>query len=392
MLVAGGHEVLWWASTFDHAHKRHRFSEPHTIDLQPGLKIRLLHGPGYRHNKSPWRFWHNRVLAAAFARESTALQPPDLIFCSLPTPELAEKSVHYGRKKGIPVIVDVRDQWPDLYLKLVPAALRPLAGVFLTREVRRIQHITQAATGLLAVSETYLDWALKHGKRARHGGDGVFPLGYPDFPLLPAGEANSTAEKLRLKYGFRLDTLVITFVGTFGVSYDLESVVRAARLLHTERPDLDVRIVLAGSGDNEAKLHKLATGCPNVVFTGWLDGSSIQSFLRVSSVGLAAYAEEAIQSLPNKPFEYMAARLPLLSSLGGELAYLIQQEAIGLNYSAGDEDLLVEKICWLAENPAERIAMGQRSRKLFERQFSADIIYPKLLAHLERIVTRGLSP
>ena len=40
---------------------------------------------------------------------------------------------------------------------------------------------------------------------------------------------------------------------------------------------------------------------------------------------------------------------------------------------------------WLIEHPVERAAMGQRARALFEERFRADIIYPKLVAHLEQV-------
>ncbi len=63
------------------------------------------------------------------------------------------------------------------------------------------------------------------------------------------------------------------------------------------------------------------------------------------------------------------------------------EHQIGLHYKSGDTQSLVEKILWLAENPEERIAMGQRARKLFEERFRADIIYPKLVTHLEKVVT-----
>ncbi len=46
-LVSAGHGVTWWASTFDHAAKRHRCEAARTFSARPGLDIRLLHGPGY---------------------------------------------------------------------------------------------------------------------------------------------------------------------------------------------------------------------------------------------------------------------------------------------------------------------------------------------------------
>ena len=61
---------------------------------------------------------HNRAIASAFAKQAYHTVQPDIVFCCLPTLELAEKSVQFGQKINAPVIVDIRDLWPDLYPKL----------------------------------------------------------------------------------------------------------------------------------------------------------------------------------------------------------------------------------------------------------------------------------
>lgn len=379
-LVAQGHEVLWWASTFDHAQKRHRYNEARTVELTSGVKIRLLHGPGYKSNKSPKRFLHQRALARAFAQEMMGLSAPDIIVCGMPLPELAEQAIIYGRKCHVPVVIDVRDQWPDLYLTMFPRRLRRLARLVLAAEFRRIGRIFQSAAAILSVSDTYLNWALKHARRPRRSRDAVFALGYSPFEET----SESDAVEFRLKYNIRPDSMVVTFVGIFGFSYDLETVVKAAKVLQEERVD-NVQIFLVGDGDEGSRLREMASGVPNLICTGWLDQKSIRILLGLSSVGMAAYREDATQTLPNKPFEYMAAGLPLLSSLRGELEDLIRNEQIGLQYRARDVNSLVEKIKWLAANPEAGQVMGQRARVLFDERFCSDVIYPHLVNYLEGI-------
>jgi len=381
-LVAQGHEVLWWASTFDHAQKRYRYHQARTVELASGVKIRLLHGLGYKSNRSPKRFLHQRALARAFAQEMSALPAPDIIVCGMPLPELAEQAIIYGRKYQVPVVIDVRDQWPDIYLTMFPRSLRRFARLAFTSEFRRIERIFRSASAILSVSETYLNWALKHAGHPKRSLDAVFPLGYRAFEK--TADMTETA-KFRIKYGIRPNSMVVTFVGIFGFSYDLETVVRAAKALQ-DRAVTNVQIVLVGDGDEGPRVREMASGISDLICTGWLDQESIRILLALSSVGLAAYKEEATQTLPNKPFEYMAAGLPLLSSLRGELEDLIRNERIGLQYQARDVDSLVEKIQWLAANPETARAMGQRALRLFEERFRSDVIYSQLVQHLERIV------
>ena len=380
MLVTQGHEVLWWASTFDHARKRYRYNQARTVELRSGVKIRLLHGLSYKSNRSPRRFLHQRALAQAFAQEMTALPVPDIIVCGMPLPEMAERAVIYGRRYDVPVVIDVRDQWPDLYLTMFPRSLRRLARWGFASEFRRIERVFQSASAILSVSDTYLNWALGHAHRARRGTDAVFALGYRAFEETSEGDA----VEFRRKYGIRPESMVATFVGIFGFSYDLETVVQAAKVLQHRKMD-DVQIVLVGDGDEGQRVREMAAGIPNLICTGWLDQKSIGILLGLSSVGLAAYRDDATQTLPNKPFEYMAAGLPLLSSLRGELADLIRDEQIGLQYQARDVDSLVEKLKWFSANRHAGRTMGQRARKLFDDRFCADVIYPRLISYLEGI-------
>ena len=104
-------------------------------------------------------------------------------------------------------------------------------------------------------------------------------------------------------------------------------------------------------------------------------------------MGLASYSSGGLITLPNKPFEYMAVGLPILSSLEGELKTIIERENIGLQYKASDPIDLKDKIMWFLSPPEETEAMGQRAKTLFEEKYNADIVYPSLVNHLTKIAS-----
>lgn len=383
-LAAAGHEVVWWSSTFNHVTKKHRFDGPRTVAFQPGGTMRLLHGPGYPNNRSPRRWLHHRAMAAAFGAESRAWPRPDLVFASLPTLELAERAVVYGNEHGVPVVVDVRDPWPDVYLTMIPASLRPLARLALTTETRRAKRILTGASAITAVSRQYLTWGLQRAHRGPGEWDAVFALGYPDDTQTQLSHLADRATALCQRFAIRADAFVATFVGSFGASCDLETVIRAARMLMADQP-AGIQVVLAGDGDQGARLRDLARGVGNVVFTGWLERPDVTALLSVSDAGLAPYAATAVQSLPNKPFEYMAAGLPIVSSLPGEMGDLIRDTNTGLQYRAGDDATLTRHLLWMAAHPEEVQTMGKRARALFRERFREGAIYPSLVSHLERV-------
>jgi glycosyltransferase involved in cell wall biosynthesis len=391
-LVAKEHEVLWWASTFDHTAKRHRFSESRTVEIMPRLVIRPLHGPGYQENRSAKRFLHNRALARSFAGEAAEAERPDVILASLPTPELAEQAVKYGQRTGTPVLVDVRDLWPDHYLTLAPKPLRGLLRLGLANEFRRTRWLLKHATGITSISKTFLDWALRLAGTRQRESDGVFLMSYP-APSLPEAEIAVRKQALAAKYGLTEDSLTITFVGSVNSIFDFQTVIDAARVF--EPAEKKVRFVFVGNGTNYAPVRAQAHGLKNVVFTGQLDQLSVAAMLGLASVGLAPYAEgQSISgSLPNKAFEYMSVGLPLLSSHQGDLAKLISDAELGLQYQFRNPESLTQQIQWLIDHPAKRIAMGQRSRKLFEERFSPHIVYSRFVAHLEQVANAAsLTP
>ena len=391
-LTDDGDEVTWWSSTFHHVRKENRFESSRTIEVRDGLRLELLHAPPYRRNVSLRRVRHNRAMARAFWTAASSIdERPDVIFAAVPSLELAESAVRHAVERGIPIVVDARDKWPDVYLNAVPPALRSAARRTLGREFDRARRIFSAATGITGISDAYLEWALGYAGRERSARDAVVPLGFPIPDALSAAEVEGRMLQLRDSLELSPSHCVVTFLGMFGLSYDLECVVAAARLLH-EAGDESVRIVLAGTGEAEGRIRRLADGLPNVRFPGWLNQGDAWALLHASRAGLAPYHADATQSLPNKGFEYMAAGIPVVSSLGGELRQLLDEEGVGLTYRAGDAASLAGALRRLASDDTERRAMGARARRLYDQRYSTSAIYSGLARHLRDVASSGAAP
>ena len=88
---------------------------------------------------------------------------------------------------------------------------------------------------------------------------------------------------------------------------------------------------------------------------------------------------------PNKVFEYLSAGLPLISSLEGEMAILIEHHAIGLNYRPGDVEGLYNCIQRLSANSVLRSKMAANASRFFEEYGDADKIYAEYAEHVEKV-------
>jgi glycosyltransferase involved in cell wall biosynthesis len=376
--MRSGHQIRFWTSTFAHWCKCQRFTTDTSMRLKDGLEAEFLFAAAYARNVSWARIKHNRQLGVSFLRKADLLPKPDLIVAEIPCLELAESAAHYARKHGIPFVCDIQDIWPDVYLTVLPGTLRPIGRLLLASEYSRLRRIIAAANAITAVSKQYLNWAHQHSLRLPGACDRVFPLGY----RLPAAEtqrqaAEKAPEFLR-RHRLAPGKTFVTFLGQFASSYDLETVVAAAARLGSGGAHSNVQFVMAGAGDKSGKIQSAAAAQGNITLTGWLDYIDTVALLSHSHVGLAAYSRRAAQSLPYKPFEYMAFGLPLISSLEGELRDIIAQNRIGSFYRAGSAESLADSVIALAENPTERAAAGARARSLFEREFDADKIYSEM--------------
>jgi glycosyltransferase involved in cell wall biosynthesis len=374
MLMSKGHTVELWVSDFDHiSHKYFDFGENEAA-VDKSLKVRYIHGKGYKSDLSPSRIIHNRQLAKDFSRKIEHVSKcPDIVYGQIPILELCEKVVDFGKKNDIPVIVDIRDLWPDVYRRLFPFMQERIVNIIFKREYIRLKRILSSTSAITAVSETYLKWALSYAGRMKRPFDKAIPLGF--YPHQNATKPNDTKTSLiKGKYNIPLYSRLCTFTGTFCGSYDIDTPIQAARQLygHLGR---EIVFVFAGKGEGFSRLKRMAAGLPNVVFTGWLNRESLKELLSISSWGLAPYSKKAIMSLPNKPFEYMSLSLPIISSLRGELWELIEKNRIGKNYNSGNAYELVAAIHELNDNPNKSTQMGSNAFELFQRSFSAEMVY-----------------
>ena len=201
------------------------------IDAGPRYQIRLLHAPRYRTNVSLRRILNHRGVAGKFRRLAPNVPPPDVILCSLPLLELCRETTEYARQRRIPVVLDVRDMWPDAIVELAPRWIRPLIRPLFRRSRRSIIHSCQSATAITGITDGLVGWALDYADRERTALDRPFPMGYREKK--PHERDLVEAQKFWRRYGISTDSgeFVVCFFGTIGRHFEIETIVHAARIL-----------------------------------------------------------------------------------------------------------------------------------------------------------------
>lgn len=365
------HDVIWWTSTVDHAKKTKLYN---LTSLENGTKIAPLDGINYKKNISLQRVINHSQMGREFTKKAQDIVKPDLIYSSMPTLDFAYRAVKYAKENKVPSIIDIRDLWPDVFLNMIPFELLR-NNTLLYPWNKKLKYILINADYIIGITKEYLEWALNKVNipfnEERHK---VFPLGYDKV----VGEHVSP---------FKDNKFQITFAGTIGHHFDLETVFKAAELLIHE----EVNINILGNGDLLKEYREKYSELKNVNFVGWVEGSLLSSYLLYSDLGIAPYKNTINfqKNIANKPYEYMAHSLPIITCLRGATETLIKSHNLGYFYYEQNPVSLANVIKKTKNNKQDLINKIRNNKKTFERHFNSTIIYTELIEFMETIVVKN---
>ncbi len=394
LLASQGHEVLWWCSTFKHTDKTFRFQRDTRIRVNENLELFLMHSSGYKRNISLKRLADHRELGARFRKLAEKETRPDMIHCGFPTIELSVEAGLYGKQHNVPVILDVRDMWPDVFLQTLPKIMQRVGRGLLSKLYQKSRRAFKLATAISGHAPGFRDYGLKLAKRPATSNDQHFPFAYE--PKILTSEQHREAREFWKQSGIEEDAekLTISFFGTMRVhpNFDLETPINAAKILQSRNEN--VRFVFCGIGPARKRLERLAQGLGNVTFSGWVDAAGINALMDMSHMGLLPYrpSDDFVLSIPNKAPEYLSGALPILTCLTkGYLHDLLSEKKCGVFYESGKSEQLADSLMKLSKSLTELKAMSKEAKKLFEERFRADIVYNEMAVYLENIAKQGRS-
>jgi len=349
-----GHDVTFWTSDFSHAHKRPREL---TGEIKgDGFELRMIPTPPYPKNICLKRILSHRAFAKRWFAMAKQECPPDILVVSMPPISLGAVSARFCLGKKTMFIVDIQDAWPETFARVLPDftlfPLKRLAG-----------RIYRSANAISGVAHLYLKLAASYGSNA--------PMHFTPHGIQRIEEGRTTAMQ-----GSKDKRLHLAYAGNMGKSYDISTVIDAVRA------DDSLCLDLAGTGPNEAKLRNRAADCPRIKFHGYISASALRDILASSDAGIIPMFDDSCVGLPGKLADYAAAELPMLNSLSGETAQLIDEYHAGFNYASGSVESLNDAVGKLRS--ANHIVLSAGAKEL-AKLFDADIIYPAYVRWAESI-------
>jgi glycosyltransferase involved in cell wall biosynthesis len=309
----------------------------------------------------------NNLTFMATGALAASLRPGgvDVLIASSPPffPHLAGRAA--GALRRIPLVLEVRDLWPDYLVGMGVLKGFPAAALFALE-----RRLLKAAREVVVVTESF---------RARVVEKGVDPARVHVIPngvetdryRRVAGEPPIAAMERRG------GEFLVGYLGNFGAGQNLGSVLDAAALLAREAPD--VRLVMVGDGPEGQALRERAVSLPNVEVLGPIAKDATRAFYNACDACLVPLAPVGVfqDTIPSKIFEIMACEVPVMASLGGEGRSIVERSGGGVVRSPGDPREIAGGVLALrALGPAERAEMGARGRRFvaehYDRRALAD--------------------
>lgn len=240
------------------------------------------------------------------------------------------------------------------------------------------------ATGITAMSESFVRWVLDFIGRERTAADRVVPL------TLAAGASSAAAREDADRWwderGITRDAGMfrVVFVGSHISGFDFEPIRKAAGAA----AGACVEFVLCGEGPMSGELRTMMAGLDNVRFPGWVNLEQLRALADRSHAVLAPYRniENFTKNLPNKVIDSLSLGLPILSPLEGEVGTLIKKHQVGLRYGTAAGRELGDCVLELTADTGLQRRLSENARAVYETEFSYERVYGGLVRHMEQLV------
>lgn len=330
-LQKGGANVVQFISSFDHALKCRRRAE------RTAWRVVQVYEPGYRRNVSLKRLYSHGIfdlfIGAYFLREAVRSGVPSAILIAVPHNGAACVASLFGKLMRSVRIVDIHDTWPESILgvhevrgaaRLVFWLWKALADLALLLPDHVFAESKQYAQRGGSIRQR---WGRTPARCIYLGGDPAYYRGVKAIDALPSPLDSAS--------------FLLAYVGTLGANYDLDSVMEAFRIFSSECKGAG--LMMLGAGEREAELREwaFARGL-KIWFSGRIPHVVLLGYLKCANIGLNAFRAGGNVAYSYKCNDYLLSGVPVINSLKGETAEILEEFEIGFNYNAGDVDSLVQ--------------------------------------------------
>ena len=264
--------------------------------------------------------------------------------------------------KRVPFVFEVRDQWPEIPIKLGIIRNRFLIKILLWLE----KTIYKNCSSIVALSPGQADGVRK--VLAKEKPIMVIPNSCDVDVFRPDIDGSAVRKKRNWD-----DRLVFLHTGAMGKVNNLDFVIDAAVKL---RDNPEIVFVLLGDGGQKPALQSRVKelGLTNVEIVPSVSKQQLPEILAAVDVGLVIIANFPIiqHNSANKFFDSLSAGKPVLLNYSGWQRKILEDNEAGFGCELCNLDEFIEKVLYLKSHRRQRQKMGANGRQLAIKKFNRD--------------------
>lgn len=314
---------------------------------------------------------------SSFTLGAILTRRPDVIIGTSPQFFCAVSAYLLSIIKRVPFVFEVRDIWPQSAVEL--GALRNRAVIRILEAIE--MHLYRRAALIVIVAESTLPYLIEKGIDPAKVA--IIPNGIDDEYL---ASASATPEAVRAETGTE-GRFIVSYIGTHGMSHALGVVLQAAARLGDDK---SIQFLLIGEGAEKAALKAQAAsmGLTNVAFIDEQPRERLLAFYRASDLSVVPLKRLPIfrKVLPSKLFELMGAGCPIVCSVEGEAARLVEKSGAGVCIEPENVDALVDAIRALRADSERRDRMRRAGQRFVRAGYLRSTLAAGYLESLSRVV------
>ncbi len=321
---------------------------------------------------------HLVFMVQAVIQGTPALGAVDVLVASSPTLFSVVAAAVVSWRRGVPFVFEVRDLWPAIFVQLGVIKNRLMIGCLEWLELA----LYRRSGAVVAVTQAFARDIERRG--IDPGKVHVVPNGVDLEAFTPGPPDAELRSRLRLDGKF-----VVLYCGAHGISHALDRILDVAAL---QRGDPRLQFLFVGEGAEKDALVARAgsLGLGNVTFRPGVPREQVPALYRTADVCLVPLRDVPLfrSFIPSKMFEILACGRPILASVAGEAAEILEASGAAIVVPPEDTGGLSRAVTRLADDLDLRNALAARGRAFAAARYDRRALAARYLRILEG-VSRG---
>ena len=253
--------------------------------------------------------------------KSLTLKKADVIIITSPSIFVGVSAIILSKLKRIPFILEVRDLWPESAVATGVLNNKILLNILYWLEYKLYKHSKKIVVLTPAFKENI------EKRFPEFVGKIEIITNGADFSIM---NSNNKAQELRDKYNWN-DKKVFAYFGAHGVANDLMQVIEVANKMKDNKR---IYFVLIGDGMQKKMLQDKVKeyNLENLQFIDSVSKNEVVDYINAVDICMAILKKtDTFKTVyPNKVFDYMSCKKPVLVTIDGITRKLVEESKCGL--------------------------------------------------------------